>query len=128
MKDNSISIGGNVTGVVAAGNSNCTISSTVSISSDPATKELEDLLNQLRKHIQAEATLSADSKQDLLRQTDALEKAKPLSDTAEKASVARTSKMIFQTILNTLPATAVLVESCNKILPVVLKLLGVQLP
>lgn len=128
MKDNSISIGGNVTGVVAAGNSNCSISSTVSISSDPATKELEDLLNQLRKHIQADVMLSATDKQDLLRQTDALAKAKQIADTAEKASVARTARMIFQTILNTLPATAVLVESCDKILPVVLKLLGVQLP
>ncbi len=128
MNNNSITIGGNNAGVVAVGNSNCNISNSVSISSDPATKQLEELLLQLRRYIHADAMLSADSKQDLLRQTDALEKAKQLSDTAEKASVARTSKMIFQTILNTLPATAVLVESCDKILPVVLKLLGVQIP
>ena len=128
MKDNSICIGGNITGVVAAGNSNCSISSTVSVSSDPATKELEDLLNQLRKHIQADAMLSAGDKQDLLEQTDALAKAKQLSDTAEKESVARKARKMFDATLKALPVTAVLVESCDKILPVVLKLLGIQLP
>jgi hypothetical protein len=128
MNNNSITIGGNVTGVVAADNSNCTISNTVSISSGPVAKQLEDLLNQLRKHIQADVMLSATDKQDLLRQTDALAKAKQLSDSAEKESVARKARKMFEATLKALPATAVLVESCNKILPVVLKLLGVQLP
>jgi sulfatase maturation enzyme AslB (radical SAM superfamily) len=128
VNNNSITIGGNNAGVVAIGNSNCSISNTVSISSDSAQKQLEDLLNQLRKHIQAEAMLSAGDKQDLLEQTDALAKAKQLSESAEKESVARKARKIFEATLKALPATAVLVESCNKILPVVLKLLGVQLP
>lgn len=128
MKDNSISIGGNATGVVTVGSSNCSISSTVSISSDPATKELEELLNQLRKHINADSMLPADDKQDLLEQTEALENAKQLSDIAKKTSVARNARKIFDATLKALPVTAVLVESCDKILPVVLKLLGVQLP
>ena len=128
MNNNSISIGGNNAGVIAVGNSNCSISSTVSISSDPATKELEELLNQLRKHIQTDSMLPAEDKQDLLRQTDALEKAKQLPDTAEKTSVARQARKIFDATLKALPVTAVLVEACDKLLPVIFKMIGVQMP
>jgi hypothetical protein len=130
VTNNSTKIGGNSIGVVATNASNATITSTVASasinapSSDVSCKSIDELLLALRNAIQRDTVLPAEDKDDLLKQLAALEKARQLPDSEEKKGIVRTARKIFDSTLKALPATAAIAESCGKLLPLVLKMIG----
>lgn len=130
MTDNSINIGKNAIGVVTTNASNANISSTVAsasiaspLSAELSGKSIDELLLELHKAIQNDTNLSVEDKDDLLKQAEVLAKVRQLPDPEEKKGAVRTARKIFDATLKALPATAAIVESCGKILPLLIKLL-----
>ena len=93
-----------------------------SSSGEPSLKEL---LTELQAAIEHAAELAAGDRADLLEQVKLLAEAKMETDQAEKESLARKARKIFDATLVGLPATAKLVEVCSQALPQILKALGV---
>lgn len=60
---------------------------------------------------------------DLLEQVQALAEAKQTEEPAKKEGLTRARKM-FEATLSSLPQTESIVEACSKLLPVILKGLG----
>lgn len=85
---------------------------------------LKDLLTQLQQAIEAEAELPTPDKTDLLEQVQALTTAKQTTEPAQKAGIARKAQKMFEATLKSLPDTAKIIEASSKLLPLILKALG----
>ncbi len=95
---------------------------------EPATTDqpsLKDLLTQLQQSITADTDLAETDKADLLEQVQALATAKQTEEPAQKEGIVRKSKKMFEATLKSLPDTAKIVEACSKLLPLILKALGI---
>lgn len=95
---------------------------------DPATADqpsLKDLLTQLQQAITSDTDLEETDKADLLEQVQALATAKQTAEPTQKEGIVRKAKKMFEATLKSLPETAKIVEACSKLLPMILKALGV---
>lgn len=86
---------------------------------------LKELLIQLKEAIEEEVELSAEDKVDLLEQVESLAEAEQSPEPEKREGLARKARKMFEVTLKALPDTATLVESCSKLLPLILKALGV---
>ncbi len=125
----SVEITGNITGSninlgEISGNVTNTINQLPDIS-DPSQPNIKELLTQLQAAIEAETTLTEDNKSDLLEEVKNLAEATQTKETAKKEKLGRKAKIIFYNMLEKLPDTAKVVEACSKLLPLILKVLGV---
>ncbi|NJO39318.1 MAG: hypothetical protein HC769_00070 [Cyanobacteria bacterium CRU_2_1] len=91
---------------------------------DPAQPNLKDLLRELQAAIDSDPDLPDTDKADLLEQVQNLAEAKQTEEPAKKEGLVRKAKKMFEVTLQSLPATAQIVESCGKLLPLILKALG----
>ena len=82
------------------------------------------LLTQLQQVIENDSALSEPDKADLLEQVQALAEAKQTEEPAKKEGLIRKAKKMFDATLSSLPQTASIVEACSKLLPMILKGLG----
>jgi uncharacterized protein YjbI with pentapeptide repeats len=130
MADNSRKIINNSTmtatdgSIINQGDDNILTIRNLSVSSDPNQPSIIKCLAELKKAIEEDTKLLPGDKEDLLEQVKALEEAKQTSDPDKKESLVRRAKKIFEATLIVLPATATLVEVCNKLLPIITKQLG----
>lgn len=86
---------------------------------------IKELLIQLQKAVEEEAELSIEDKADLLEQVKSLAEAKQAPEAEKREGLARKARKMFEATLKGLPDTAKIVESCSKLLPLILKALGV---
>jgi hypothetical protein len=63
-------------------------------------------------------------KADLLEQVQHLAEAKQTAEPAQKEGLVRKAKKMFEVTLQSLPDTAKIAEACSKLLPLILKALG----
>lgn len=91
----------------------------------PTATELADLLKQLQGAIESDSDLSDTDKTEALEQVGTLAKAgqNPQDGTLKK--LANTAVKILKGTVSALPDTAKLVESCAKLLPLIITLLGI---
>ena len=92
----------------------------------PDRPDLKALLTQLQAAIESETALPTEDKADLLEQVKNLAEVQQ-TEPEQKEGVARKARKIFDATLKTLPDTAKIVEACSKLLPLVLKALGVPI-
>lgn len=135
IHDNSqnINIGSNtsVTGsTINLGTINGSVTNTINqlAASDSNQVNLKDLLTQLQTAINSDKSLPNDDKIDLLEQVQNLADATQAEDPAKREGIVRKAKKIFDATLKNLPDTAKIVEACSKLLPLILKAMGVPLP
>ena len=123
-----INIGGNVTGsTLNLGTISGNVTNTINQlpdTAEPNQPSLKELLTQLQHVIEADADLPDADKADLLEQVQKLAEAKQTEEPAQKEGLARKAKKMFEATLKTLPDTAKIVEACGKLLPLILKALG----
>jgi uncharacterized protein YjbI with pentapeptide repeats len=123
-----VNIGGNVTGsTINLGTLSGNVTNTINQlphDSDPNQPNLKDLLTQLQAAIEAEPSLPDGDKADLLEQVQHLAAAKQTAEPAQKAGLVRKAKKMFEVTLQSLPDTAKIAEACSKLLPLILKALG----
>lgn len=86
---------------------------------------IKELLIQLQKAVEEEVELSIEDKADLLEQVKSLAEAKQAPEPEKREGLARKARKMFEATLKGLPDTARIVESCSKLLPLILKALGV---
>jgi hypothetical protein len=96
--------------------------------SDSNQVNLKDLFTQLQTAIESDLSLPDDDKADLLEQVQNLAEATQTEEPAKKEGIVRKAKKIFDATLKNLPDTAKIVEACSKLLPLILKALGVPVP
>jgi uncharacterized protein YjbI with pentapeptide repeats len=85
---------------------------------------LKELLSQLQQAIETDADLPDADKADLLEQVQNLTEVKQTEEPEKREGLARKVKKMFEATLKSLPETAKIVEACNKLLPIILKTLG----
>ncbi|MEP0880977.1 pentapeptide repeat-containing protein [Trichocoleus sp. ST-U3] len=120
-------VGGDVSGVVNLGTISGNVTNTINQlpdESEPDQPNLKELLTQLQQAIENDSDLSDPDKADLLEQVQVLAEAKQTEEPAKKEGLARKARKMFEATLSSLPQTASIVESCSKLLPMVLKALG----
>ena len=83
-------------------------------------RSLKKLLLQLKAAIESESLLNEEDKIDLLEQLKTLSEAQKIESPQEKATLMRRAGKIFSATLKGLPDTARIVESCGRILPLIL--------
>jgi uncharacterized protein YjbI with pentapeptide repeats len=86
---------------------------------------LKELLTQLQAAIEADADLPDPDKADLLEQVQNLAVAQQTEEPAQKEGLVRKARKMFEVTLKSLPETAKIVEACSKLLPMILRVLGV---
>jgi uncharacterized protein YjbI with pentapeptide repeats/ElaB/YqjD/DUF883 family membrane-anchored ribosome-binding protein len=94
---------------------------------DPSASEpsnLKTLLSELQEVIQSDASLSDPDKSDLLEQVQALAEAKQTEEPTKREGITRKAMKMFDATLKSLPATASIAEACGKLLPLILRALG----
>lgn len=96
--------------------------------SDSNQVDLKDLFIQLQTAIESDLSLPDDDKADLLEQVQNLAEATQAEEPAKKEGIVRKAKKIFDATLKNLPDTAKIVEAFSKLLPPILKALGVPFP
>jgi hypothetical protein len=74
--------------------------------------------------IDNDSDLSDPDKVDLLEQVQAIAEAKQTEEPAKKEGLTRKARKMFEATLSSLPQTESIVEACSKLLPVILKGLG----
>jgi uncharacterized protein YjbI with pentapeptide repeats len=94
----------------------------------PNQPNLKELLTQLQAAIETDTSLPDADKADLLEQVQHLAEAKQTAEPAQKEGLARKAKKMFDATLKNLPDTAKIAEACSKLLPLILKALGVPVP
>ncbi|MDX2214899.1 MAG: pentapeptide repeat-containing protein, partial [Oculatellaceae cyanobacterium bins.114] len=94
---------------------------------DPAQPNLKDLLTQLQQAIESAVELPDPDKADLLEQVKVLAEVPQTPEPAQQEGMARRAKKLFEATLKSLPDTAKIVEACTKLLPMILKALGLPL-
>ncbi|WP_226883652.1 pentapeptide repeat-containing protein [Allocoleopsis franciscana] len=122
-------VGGDVSGVVNLGTISGNVTNTINQlpdASEPDQPNLKELLTQLQQAIENDSNLSDPDKADLLEQVQVLAEAKQTEEPAKKEGLARKARKMFDATLSSLPQTASIVEACSKLLPMVLKALGVS--
>jgi hypothetical protein len=92
--------------------------------SDSDQPDLKQLLTQLKEAIEADPDLPDTDKADLLEQVQNLAEAKQTEEPVQKEGLARRAKKMFEVTLKSLPDTAKIVEASSKLLPLILKALG----
>jgi uncharacterized protein YjbI with pentapeptide repeats len=120
-------VGGDASGVVNLGTISGNVTNTINQlpdASEPDQPNLKELLTQLQQAIEHDSDLSDPDKADLLEQVQVLAEAKQTEEPAKKEGLARKARKMFEATLSSLPQTASIVESCSKLLPMVLKALG----
>ncbi|MEG4997765.1 pentapeptide repeat-containing protein [Microcoleus sp. B4-D4] len=85
---------------------------------------IKELLTQLQQAIENDSNLPDPDKADLLEQVQALAEAKQTEEPAKKEGLTRKARKMFEATLSSLPQTASIVEACSKLLPMILKALG----
>jgi hypothetical protein len=93
-------------------------------SADRTQPTLKELLTQLQQAIESEAELPDVDKADLLEQVKVLAEVPQTQEPAQQVGMARRAKKLFEATLKSLPDTAKIVEACTKLLPLILKALG----
>ncbi|MEW6499120.1 MAG: low-complexity protein, partial [Cyanobacteriota bacterium] len=83
-------------------------------------------LTQLQQAIENDTNLPDTDKADLLEQVQALAEAQQAKEPTKKEGLIRKANKIFDATLKSLPNTAAIVESCSKLLPMILKVLGIS--
>jgi uncharacterized protein YjbI with pentapeptide repeats len=125
---NNINIGGDVTGsTINLGKISGNVSNALNqlpSSSEPNQPGIKERLTELQKAIEEEAELQPGDKADLLEQVKALAVAAQTLEPDKKESLVRQAKKMFKATLEPLSDTAKLAEACNKLLPIILGLLG----
>ena len=122
-------VGGDVSGVVNLGTISGNVTNTINQlpdASEPDQPNLKELLTQLQQAIENDSDLSDPDKADLLEQVQVLAEAKQIEEPAKKEGLARKARKMFDATLSSLPQTASIVEACSKLLPMVLKALGLS--
>ena len=94
-------------------------------SSEAGQTSLKVLLTQLQKAIETDTDLSVSDKSDLLEQVQSLAEAKQTEEPTKREGIARKTMKMFDATLKSLPDTAKIVEACGKLLPLILKALGI---
>ena len=90
----------------------------------PETSKLADLLKQLQTAIETDESLKPDDKEDALEQVQALAEAgKSPKEEATKKKAKNAIRML-KGIIDELPTATQFVESCSKLLPLIVKLFG----
>jgi len=90
-----------------------------------AQANLKLLLAQLQQVIETDSDLPDPDKADLLEQVQSLAEAKQVEEPTKREGLARKAMKMFDATLKSLPDTAKLVEACSKLLPLILKALGI---
>jgi hypothetical protein len=93
-------------------------------SPDPEKPGIKELLFQLKQVVEEATELSAGEKAILLEQIKALAEVQQTPEPEKRENLLQKSKAMFEVILKNLPDTAKVAESCGKLLPLILKLLG----
>lgn len=123
-----ITVGGDITGATLnLGEISGSVSNVINqlpTSPDPNQPGIKELLSQLQQAIEQDTNLTPEDKADLLEQTKALAEAEQTPEPEKKQGLARKAKKIFDATLKSLPDTANVIEACSKLLPLVLKALG----
>lgn len=120
-------VGGDVSGVVNLGAISGNVTNTLNQlpdSSESDEPNIKELLTQLQQAIENDSDLSPPDKADLLEQVQALAEAKQTEEPAKKEGLTRKARKMFEATLSSLPQTASIVEACTKLLPMILKGLG----
>ncbi|GBO52063.1 hypothetical protein APA_4368 [Pseudanabaena sp. lw0831] len=120
-------VGGDVSGVVNLGSINGNVTNAINQLPDTTKSDepsLKELLTQLQQAIQNDKELPDPDKADLLEQVQALAEAKHVEEPTKKEGLTRKAMKMFSATLKSLPDTAKIVDSCSKLLPLVLKALG----
>jgi hypothetical protein len=94
-------------------------------SSETEQASLKVLLTQLQKAIETDTDLPDPDKSDLLEQVQSLAEAKQTEEPTKREGMARKAMKMFNATLKSLPDTAKIVEACGKLLPLILKALGI---
>ncbi|NJP09307.1 MAG: pentapeptide repeat-containing protein [Leptolyngbyaceae cyanobacterium RU_5_1] len=95
--------------------------------SDPNQPNLKQLLMQLKEAVEIDTELPDADKADLLEQVQNLAEAQKTEEPAKKEGLARKAKKMFEATLKSLPETAKIAEACTKLLPMILKALGLPM-
>ncbi|MBD2006301.1 MULTISPECIES: pentapeptide repeat-containing protein [Cyanophyceae] len=122
-------VGGDVSGVVNLGTISGDVTNAVNQLPDVSESDqpnLKELLTQLQQAIENDTNLPDTDKADLLEQVQVLAEAQQTKETTKKEGLIRKANKIFDATLKSLPNTAVIVESCSKLLPMILKALGIS--
>ena len=93
-------------------------------SSETDEPNIKELLTRLQQAIENDSELPDPDKADLLEQVQALAEAKQTEEPAKKEGLTRKARKMFEATLSSLPQTASIVEACSKLLPMILKGLG----
>lgn len=123
-------IGGDVSGVVNLGAISGNVTNSINQLPDSPKSDhpsLKELLTQLQQAIQNDTSLSDPDKADLLEQIQSLVEAKHAEEPVKKEGLVRKAMKIFNATLQSLPNTAKIVEACSKLLPSILKILGIPI-
>jgi uncharacterized protein YjbI with pentapeptide repeats len=88
--------------------------------------KLKELLTQLQQAIVNDSDLQEPDKVDLLEEVKNLADAGTAEEVAQKETLTRKAKKMFEATLKSLPDTAKIVEASSKLLPIILKVLGVS--
>jgi uncharacterized protein YjbI with pentapeptide repeats len=94
-------------------------------SSETGQASLKALLTQLQEAIEMDTDLPDPDKSDLLEQVQSLAEAKQTEEPTKREGMARKALKMFDATLKSLPDTAKIVEACSKLLPLILKALGI---
>ncbi len=93
-------------------------------SPEPTQPGIKELLIQLQQAVDEDTDLAPEDKADLLEQVKVLAEAEQTPEQEKKKGLVRTARKIFDATLKSLPSTANIIESCSKLLPLILKALG----
>jgi uncharacterized protein YjbI with pentapeptide repeats len=125
---NNVYVGGDVTGsTINLGKISGSVSNVVNqlpSSLDPAQPGIKELLIQLQQAVDEDTDLAPEDKADLLEQVKALAEAGQTPEQEKKKGLVRNARKIFDATLKSLPNTANIIEACSKLLPLILKALG----
>ncbi len=114
-------------GVLNLGTISGSVTNAINQLPDPLDSEplnLKTLLSELQAVIQDDDSLSDPDKSDLLEQVQALAEAKQAEEPTKREGITRKAMKMFDATLKSLPATASIVEACGKLLPLILRALG----
>lgn len=93
-------------------------------SPQPNQPGIKELLNELQKSVEAEPELKPEDKAEALEQVKVLAEAGLNPQEGRMKKLAGTAIKILRGTIASLPSAASLVEACNKLLPMITKLLG----
>ncbi|MBN3873340.1 pentapeptide repeat-containing protein [Nostoc sp. JL33] len=123
-----ITVGGDITGsTINLGEISGSVSNVLNqlpSSPDPTQPGIKELLIQLQQAVNEDTDLAPEDKADLLEHVKALAEAEQTPDQEKKKGLVRKARINFDGILKSLPSTANIIEACSKLLPLIVKALG----